>query len=170
VFRLKKAGGRPDIFTPDAMDMIFRTSKGIPRTINLLCDSALVYAFADEATEIDTRILERVIEELGFMGLYDKREFETASEPTIGEKVKGNGFLKRLAKLEDMVNNIQMQVEQQDIESRKRINEYTRELVAKLKVHLRNERKRNRGMFEENARLKRQLSELESLRVKNNSG
>ena len=67
VFRLKKAGSTSAIFTAKAMDMIYRASAGIPRTINLLCDSAMVYGFADELLSIDTPVIETVIDELGII-------------------------------------------------------------------------------------------------------
>ncbi|UCF94526.1 MAG: AAA family ATPase, partial [Desulfobacterales bacterium] len=46
-FRLEKAGGRADLFSPEAVDLIHRLAGGIPRSINLLCQAALVYGFAD---------------------------------------------------------------------------------------------------------------------------
>ena len=45
--RLKVAGAmRGDIFSPGAVDYIFRCSEGIPRNINNLCDNALLNGFA----------------------------------------------------------------------------------------------------------------------------
>jgi type II secretory pathway predicted ATPase ExeA len=41
--RLEVAGGDPDIFTARACAAIHRYSNGVPRLINLLCDTALVY-------------------------------------------------------------------------------------------------------------------------------
>ena len=165
VFRLKKAGGRPDIFKSDTMDMIYRASGGIPRTINLLCDSALVYGFADEVTEIDTQILEKVIEELGFIGLYDEKNFEFVSRKPVNEMAEGNGFLHRLEKLEEKIQQIQLQVDWQNAEIDRKINGPTKDLVARLKAHLQNERKRSAHLAEENARLKKKLRELEHLKA-----
>ena len=50
--RLQKAGGQPDLFTPAAVDIIFKLSGGIPRAINLVCQAALVYGFAEDAQKI----------------------------------------------------------------------------------------------------------------------
>ena len=44
---------REDLFTDDACDAIFAASRGIPRIINLLCDTALVYGYADQKQSID---------------------------------------------------------------------------------------------------------------------
>lgn len=45
--RLIIAGAEdPQIFSPEAIDMIFRCSEGIPRQINNLCDNAMVAAYS----------------------------------------------------------------------------------------------------------------------------
>jgi len=67
--RLKKAGGNSIIFSSKAVEMIFQASKGIPRTINILCDTALVYGFGYEFRTIDAPVIEQVIKDKGGMGL-----------------------------------------------------------------------------------------------------
>jgi type II secretory pathway predicted ATPase ExeA len=58
--RLGIAGGSPDIFDDAACDAVFRYSDGIPRLVNLLCDTALVYGYAEQAPCIDARLVEDV--------------------------------------------------------------------------------------------------------------
>ncbi|HEY6047091.1 MAG TPA: AAA family ATPase, partial [Pyrinomonadaceae bacterium] len=59
--RLKVAGStRTEIFSPGAVDYIFRCSAGIPRNINNLCDNALLNGFASGATVISRGIIELV--------------------------------------------------------------------------------------------------------------
>ena len=59
--RLKVAGGKdPGLFSADARDTIFRYSGGIPRLINLLCETALVYGFSEQRCTIDTALIEAV--------------------------------------------------------------------------------------------------------------
>jgi general secretion pathway protein A len=59
--RLKVAGAaKTDIFSPGAVDYIFRCSAGIPRNINNLCDNALLNGFASSATVISRAIIEEV--------------------------------------------------------------------------------------------------------------
>ncbi|NEV60738.1 AAA family ATPase [Thiorhodococcus minor] len=43
--RLKVAGGHKSIFTPDACHAVFHYSNGIPRIINLICETALVFSY-----------------------------------------------------------------------------------------------------------------------------
>ena len=47
--RIALAGGDPTLFEDAACDVVHAQTGGVPRLINLLCDSALVYAFADQA-------------------------------------------------------------------------------------------------------------------------
>jgi type II secretory pathway predicted ATPase ExeA len=59
--RLMSVADRCDHFEPDTYEMIFRASRGIPRLINLLCDTALVYGYAEELQTIPKRIIEQVL-------------------------------------------------------------------------------------------------------------
>lgn len=62
-FRLTHAGGHPELFTEEAITLIFCHTGGIPRLINALCDMALVYGFAEEVERIDEILIQAVIEE-----------------------------------------------------------------------------------------------------------
>jgi len=74
--RLTTAGanGQP-IFTPEAMDAIFRFSHGIPRVINLICEHALITAFAEETNPVPAGIIEGVSRE------FELEELHPASAP-----------------------------------------------------------------------------------------
>ncbi|HUQ31600.1 MAG TPA: AAA family ATPase [Pyrinomonadaceae bacterium] len=59
--RLLVAGAeRTDIFSPGAVDYIFRCSEGIPRQINNLCDNAMLTGFAAGEAIIGRTIIEEV--------------------------------------------------------------------------------------------------------------
>jgi general secretion pathway protein A len=61
--RLLVAGAqRTDIFSPAAVDYIFRCSAGIPRNINNLCDNALLAGYAAGEMMIGPAIIEDVAE------------------------------------------------------------------------------------------------------------
>jgi general secretion pathway protein A len=61
--RLLVAGAeQTGIFSPEAIDYIFRCSEGIPRTINNICDNALLAGFAAGKSTIDRSIIEEVAE------------------------------------------------------------------------------------------------------------
>jgi general secretion pathway protein A len=72
-YRLRAVGSRYKLFSEDACDMIADASLGIPRTINILCDTALVYGFAANLQEIDVDVIFKVIE--------DKRQFGVLPVP-----------------------------------------------------------------------------------------
>jgi general secretion pathway protein A len=80
--RLEVGGSkRLDIFKKDTIERIAEYSRGIPRLINVLCDSALVYGFADELDTIDTDILENVYEELKALGTFTDYDAKPSSDP-----------------------------------------------------------------------------------------
>jgi type II secretory pathway predicted ATPase ExeA len=64
-WRLRVAGreGRP-IFSAEALDLISRVSKGIPRNINSLCFQALSLGFATQSETIGPEILREVVADL----------------------------------------------------------------------------------------------------------
>ncbi len=51
-------------FTPKALKMIWQYSKGVPRTINVICDNALWIAFAMKKKQINGDILFDVVKDL----------------------------------------------------------------------------------------------------------
>lgn len=51
-------------FTDKAIDLIFEESKGIPRTINILCDRALLAGYVQETLSIDENIINNCVAEV----------------------------------------------------------------------------------------------------------
>jgi general secretion pathway protein A len=82
--RLSVAGwaGGDDLFTPEAQKKIYDASRGVPRLINMLCDWALVYGFADERKRIDADIIGEVLSDRKIKGQFfvSKREEEAPPE------------------------------------------------------------------------------------------
>ena len=66
--RLKSAGLEEikDIFTNEAISLIYAYSKGTPRLINLICDSALLSGYAKDTKKISEQIISEVIKEREF--------------------------------------------------------------------------------------------------------
>lgn len=68
-YRLTKVMNNPFtlrniIFTEQAIDTIYRYTNGSPRTINILCDRALLAGFVSETFSIDERIIENCAREV----------------------------------------------------------------------------------------------------------
>ena len=90
IYRLQRSGGNKELFTADALHMVFQLSRGIPRSINLVCDSALIYGFSEGHRVIDRAMITKAANQLDLMGLVDaKRCDEEVALPT--RAVKGNG-------------------------------------------------------------------------------
>ena len=64
VHRLKVAGAKKEIFTPEAIEKIYKYSKGIPRNINNLCQNALFVGYSMELEKIEGELVESVAEDL----------------------------------------------------------------------------------------------------------
>jgi len=59
--RMKIAGAvRTEVFSPGAVDYIFRCSEGIPRNINNICDNALLNGFAAGAAVVSRAMIEEI--------------------------------------------------------------------------------------------------------------
>jgi type II secretory pathway predicted ATPase ExeA len=68
-FRLRAVGSHEELFTDGACEMIAETSRGIPRTINILCDTALVYGFAAGVQKITVELVNAVIQNKAQFGV-----------------------------------------------------------------------------------------------------
>jgi len=89
--RLKIAGaGRQKIFADEALRLVFLYTGGVPRLINILCDSAMLCAFADEKKHVDEELLEAAVEELQWKPYVERlRERERALDNTDQHYISG---------------------------------------------------------------------------------
>jgi type II secretory pathway predicted ATPase ExeA/outer membrane protein OmpA-like peptidoglycan-associated protein len=60
--RIAVAGGRREIFTKEACEAVFEYSNGVPRLINLICDTAMVYAYAAKSLEVTGEIVDEFVD------------------------------------------------------------------------------------------------------------
>ncbi|WP_352888550.1 AAA family ATPase [Sinimarinibacterium thermocellulolyticum] len=75
--RLRIAGARSPIFEPEACALVHRHAQGIPRLINVICDRALLGAYAQQALRVDAATVRRAAREV--MG--EQRERLEAGAP-----------------------------------------------------------------------------------------
>lgn len=68
-YRLISAGGTQEVFAPHAYVVIHAASRGVPRLINILCDTVLSYAFGDQIQIIDEEYIKDVLKERSEGGL-----------------------------------------------------------------------------------------------------
>ncbi|MFV9644344.1 MAG: XrtA/PEP-CTERM system-associated ATPase [Desulfobacterales bacterium] len=146
--RLKTAGAeQEDLFTDEAVERIFQASGGIPRTINILCDGALVYGYADQLKTIDADVIEHVLadkEETGIGSVHSIDEVQ--SNPAVSLDNNGNMAI-RLQSIEERLNKLSSQVDWQIEHYEKRIESYKDVLIHKLERMLDEERKQNERLL-----------------------
>ncbi len=66
--RLRIAGASQPVLTPEASQLVYRYSNGIPRLINLICEHAMITAYAEQVKPITPGIIESVCTELDLHG------------------------------------------------------------------------------------------------------
>src|SRR5918995_200059 len=68
--RLRRAAlGAPLEFPREVTDVIHARSRGVPRIINVICDAALVFGYAEERRQIDMTLISDVLSELEMTGV-----------------------------------------------------------------------------------------------------
>ncbi len=74
--RLVVAGGAPDLFDATACVAIHYYTKGTPRLINVLCDTALVCGFAEQRERIDADLIHDVVRDKAVGGILPVSMFD----------------------------------------------------------------------------------------------
>lgn len=85
-YRLEVAGNRDAVsLTPEALDVIYKFSRGIPRLVNIICDFLMLAGFAEETTSLGADMVLDVIGDLDFENQFWRSTVEK------GESVKSEG-------------------------------------------------------------------------------
>jgi general secretion pathway protein A len=90
--RVKVAGGDATrIFTREAVMLIHEKSGGIPRTINVLCDNALLTGFALNRQPIDSEVVFEVMRDLdlGDARIHNAGSIATVDDSALGRRGDG---------------------------------------------------------------------------------
>ena len=86
--RLFVVGAKRLLFSDEACELIHAVTKGTPRLINVLCDTALMYGFAMEAKLITTQIINSVLQDKQKYGVFPPATPETPPTITNIEKLR----------------------------------------------------------------------------------
>lgn len=162
-YRLEKAGGKPDIFSPEAIELIYKTSQGIPRTINLLCDTALVYGFGYELDTIEAPVINQVILDKGGLGLQTEQEHKPNLFSFSDSQQALGLYEERFQKLEDVIMLMKRQVDYvvtQTDKQEENVKELQKNLDNTLKKLLTEERDRNNQLVAAHSKLKIKYNNL----------
>jgi len=84
--RLEVAGSTLErVFTPEAVSLICQCARGIPRTINILCDNAFLIGYALSKKKIDGKIIKEVLDDMGLLNE------EKSADQKISDEVVAKG-------------------------------------------------------------------------------
>ena len=67
--RIRVAGGDTDLIEADARELVHASTGGVPRLINQVCDTALVYGFSEQRKPVDVDLVEQVLRDRGEGGI-----------------------------------------------------------------------------------------------------
>lgn len=79
--RLSIAGSKRRIFTQRAIDLVAEQSRGVPRVINVIADTALVYAFSAEDLVVGVETVRNVIRDKKAYGVFGIASDEKTAAP-----------------------------------------------------------------------------------------
>lgn len=69
IHRLRVAGCSRPLFTAEGMKAIYQYAQGVPRTINAICDNALLEGFLLKKEMVDEKIITDVCQDLGLVSV-----------------------------------------------------------------------------------------------------
>jgi general secretion pathway protein A len=78
--RLTVAGGDPALFDNTACVSVYYYTRGVPRLINVLCDTALVCGFADGKSRIDADLIHDVVRDKIVGGLFLAQDIDVEDQ------------------------------------------------------------------------------------------
>ncbi|WP_371158435.1 ExeA family protein [Jannaschia sp. 2305UL9-9] len=61
--RLAVAGAEGEIFSKQAMQLVYDATGGVPRLVNKLCDVAMVYTYSSDRLRVEERTIQQVLED-----------------------------------------------------------------------------------------------------------
>lgn len=67
-YRLESAGAQRPLFSDLAIEAVYRSTQGVPRLINMICDMALLYGYAEESSQIDADVIRTVVKDREISG------------------------------------------------------------------------------------------------------
>ena len=85
--RLTIAGAGEKIFSENALDLISEHSRGVPRVINIIADTALVYAFSAQDAVVDVDTVKNVIRDkvdYGVFGIANSQDLKIPDDQVDG--------------------------------------------------------------------------------------
>ena len=158
--RLRVAGSKnPELFTREAIRAVSVYSRGIPRLINVVCDTALVYGFADGFRTIDRKLITDVVQSRKNGGIFSEPVSapKKAASPEFEVKKVLANFEKRIRSLEKRMGLF----EKMAVKLEARLNDWTRyvskreDVVSRLLGILQENLSLRKNMISKNIQMKK---------------
>ena len=92
-----------DVFDSAACNTVFRFTGGVPRLINVLCDTAMLCAFAEERMSVDEQLVRAAVEELQWVEYSERIRGHDQNPTSTGRFSTPNNAT--LAKLEVLLHD-----------------------------------------------------------------
>jgi len=152
--RLRLAGANgQNIFSPPAIESVYRFSAGIPRVINVLCDHSMIHAFADQQSTIEPNVVEVVahdfnlgdnrrsrhtVDGFGRLQVREPEDFEDmAVDETVAEELVEEEMMPEELVGEELVEEEMMPEELVDVEEPVHVDEIVHvQEVVHVKQHV----------------------------------
>lgn len=153
--RLEVAGNRSAVsFQDAALKKIFDFSQGVPRLINLICDSLLLAAFVEETKEITSHLVEEASEELSLL-------------ESIGPQVELESVSDKMSPLKNRIDVIEAQFTQLNLAKAERESMLERlSSQGSILEYLIGQQQKQFNQFEESLKeITRQLDKLRDMLV-----
>ncbi|MEJ2637983.1 MAG: AAA family ATPase [Desulfosarcinaceae bacterium] len=162
--RTQQAGAREPLFTEEALARLHEASGGIPRMINMICDSALLFAFSDEIRPVGGAVIEQVLEERDGVGMpFNARPRPKATQNSTATAANevGNPQLEgRLRTMAETLKAIQAELRKQAVSPLGTSEGSLDDLVGTLKALLMVERQKSDKLLRENTLLRQKCQRL----------
>ncbi len=81
--RIGVAGGNADLIDAEARELVHASTGGVPRLINQVCDTALVYGYADQRKPVDAELIEQVLRDRGEGGILPLMDCRRATDGAV---------------------------------------------------------------------------------------
>jgi len=165
-YRLKKAGASRNPFTSEAVDLIFQSTMGIPRSINILCDSSLLYSFAEEMETVDAALINSVLSDLNLQTFVqkdaqvDRQRFGDSPAPAVRQGEKSFKGRTKESKPDDLLKKVLLVIKKQLDKIDIKIDILRDDVSKKVNDSLIVEKKRYEDLLVEHAKIKEELERL----------
>ncbi len=101
--RCKTAAGNAELFSPRACQEIYHFTGGVPRLINLLCDTALVYGYAEQRETVDAALIRDVAQDKLRGGLFRGNQAPLETTERAGDNAPATARTAELFTSEPMI-------------------------------------------------------------------